>query len=203
MLECLTVTVHGNQFHQDLVSGWMICVFGPHQMSVYPNGVSVLMPGERIPTFMAHPAPVPCPPEPVSQPIYTWSQHISCLCIKLNTGGIWGIPLNGTHSSERKESQKSYTIGTWQISRCASQWTFLWAFFFCCVYNRDKLMEWEFRCIYDLYRIMFLYRCCVRTEWAHYVITATMLKSYHNSRTSDFNFCKPGSHFLQLEVGGI
>ncbi|KAL7142188.1 hypothetical protein ABFS83_08G107300 [Erythranthe nasuta] len=28
------------------------------KMTVYPQGVSVLMPGERIPTFLAHPAPV-------------------------------------------------------------------------------------------------------------------------------------------------
>ncbi|KAL7102312.1 hypothetical protein ACP275_08G112000 [Erythranthe tilingii] len=28
------------------------------KMNVYPQGVSVLMPGERIPTFLAHPAPV-------------------------------------------------------------------------------------------------------------------------------------------------
>ncbi|KAL9159043.1 hypothetical protein ABFS82_08G109000 [Erythranthe guttata] len=28
------------------------------KVTVYPQGVSVLMPGERIPTFLAHPAPV-------------------------------------------------------------------------------------------------------------------------------------------------
>ncbi|KAK4753239.1 hypothetical protein SAY87_022037 [Trapa incisa] len=33
------------------------------KMSVYANGVSVLMPGEEIPTFIACPAPIPCPPE--------------------------------------------------------------------------------------------------------------------------------------------
>ncbi|MBA0839432.1 hypothetical protein Goarm_005156, partial [Gossypium armourianum] len=32
-------------------------------MTVYTSGVSVLMPGDEIPTFIAHPAPVPCPPE--------------------------------------------------------------------------------------------------------------------------------------------
>ncbi|KAJ8761437.1 hypothetical protein K2173_001568 [Erythroxylum novogranatense] len=31
-------------------------------MTVYANGVSVLMPGDNIPTFIAHPAPVPLPP---------------------------------------------------------------------------------------------------------------------------------------------
>ncbi|KAL3821513.1 hypothetical protein ACJIZ3_007418 [Penstemon smallii] len=35
---------------------------------IYPNGVSVLMPGEKIPTFIAHPAPPPCPSECVSRP---------------------------------------------------------------------------------------------------------------------------------------
>ncbi|KAK6142328.1 hypothetical protein DH2020_022676 [Rehmannia glutinosa] len=33
------------------------------KMTVYPKGVSVLMPGETIPTFLAHPVPAaPCPP---------------------------------------------------------------------------------------------------------------------------------------------
>ncbi|KAL5579353.1 hypothetical protein UlMin_011795 [Ulmus minor] len=40
------------------------------KMSIYSSGVSVLMPGDDIPTFIAHPAPVPCPPERV-----LWSQH--------------------------------------------------------------------------------------------------------------------------------
>ncbi|KAI6672917.1 hypothetical protein NL676_000823 [Syzygium grande] len=34
------------------------------KMSVYANGVSVLMPGEQMPTFIAHPAPPPPPPPP-------------------------------------------------------------------------------------------------------------------------------------------
>ncbi|KAF5191398.1 Cttnbp 2 amino-terminal-like protein [Thalictrum thalictroides] len=38
------------------------------KMSVYAKGVSVLMPGERIPTFIAHPAPAPCPPERILFP---------------------------------------------------------------------------------------------------------------------------------------
>ncbi|KAL2524531.1 hypothetical protein Adt_09585 [Abeliophyllum distichum] len=33
------------------------------KMTIYAKGVSVLMPGEEIPTFIAHPAPTPCPPE--------------------------------------------------------------------------------------------------------------------------------------------
>ncbi|XP_050222225.1 uncharacterized protein At5g65660 [Mercurialis annua] len=38
------------------------------KMTVYANGVSVLMPGDNIPTFIAHPAPVPCPPERICCP---------------------------------------------------------------------------------------------------------------------------------------
>ncbi|WCJ26975.1 hypothetical protein M5689_008751 [Euphorbia peplus] len=45
------------------------------KMTVYANGVSVLMPGDNVPTFIAHPAPVPCPPE---QPVCCPHQpHIS------------------------------------------------------------------------------------------------------------------------------
>ncbi|KAL8511033.1 hypothetical protein ACS0TY_017747 [Phlomoides rotata] len=40
------------------------------KMTVYPKGVSVLMPGETIPTFLAHPAPPPCPPQH-GTPAYT------------------------------------------------------------------------------------------------------------------------------------
>ncbi|KAK8989311.1 hypothetical protein V6N11_063743 [Hibiscus sabdariffa] len=38
------------------------------KMTVYTSGVSVLMPGDEIPTFIAHPAPVPCAPECPSFP---------------------------------------------------------------------------------------------------------------------------------------
>ncbi|KAK2996951.1 hypothetical protein RJ639_027681 [Escallonia herrerae] len=37
------------------------------KMTIYARGVSVLMPGEEIPTFIAHPAPAPCPSECTSQ----------------------------------------------------------------------------------------------------------------------------------------
>ncbi|KAI4312143.1 hypothetical protein MLD38_036987 [Melastoma candidum] len=40
----------------------------PLQMTVYTNGVSVLMPGYQVPTFIAHRAPVPCPPERMPWP---------------------------------------------------------------------------------------------------------------------------------------
>ncbi|KAL0535091.1 hypothetical protein IC582_029411 [Cucumis melo] len=39
-------------------------------MTVYSCGVSVLMPGDHIPTYIAHPAPVPCAPERIP-----WPQH--------------------------------------------------------------------------------------------------------------------------------
>ncbi|KAL6856059.1 hypothetical protein ACP4OV_018861 [Aristida adscensionis] len=40
----------------------------PLEMSVYAKGVSVLMPGQDVPTFIAHPAPAPCPPERIQWP---------------------------------------------------------------------------------------------------------------------------------------
>ncbi|OIT35219.1 PREDICTED: uncharacterized protein LOC109243646 [Nicotiana attenuata] len=40
------------------------------EMTFYANGVSVLMPGEEVPTFIAHPAPPPCPPECIPQPLH-------------------------------------------------------------------------------------------------------------------------------------
>ncbi|KAL8152172.1 hypothetical protein V2J09_009932 [Rumex salicifolius] len=42
--------------------------FPSPKMTVYTKGVSVLMPGEEFPTYIAHPAPVPCPPEPIIWP---------------------------------------------------------------------------------------------------------------------------------------
>ncbi|CAN4087212.1 unnamed protein product [Withania somnifera] len=40
------------------------------EMTFYANGVSVLMPGEEVPTFIAHPVPPPSPPECTSQPLH-------------------------------------------------------------------------------------------------------------------------------------
>ncbi|CAM8887649.1 hypothetical protein QQ045_026554 [Rhodiola kirilowii] len=40
------------------------------KMPVYAREVSVLMPGESLPTFIAQPAPAPCPPERVQ-----WQLH--------------------------------------------------------------------------------------------------------------------------------
>ncbi|XP_050204367.1 uncharacterized protein LOC126654523 [Mercurialis annua] len=45
------------------------------KMTVYAKGVSVLMPGENVPTFLAHPAPAPCPPEPI---IKSFHHHSPC-----------------------------------------------------------------------------------------------------------------------------
>lgn len=46
-------------------------------MTVYAKGVSVLMPGEQIPTFIAHPAPAPCPPERILQPLHQYNQSFN------------------------------------------------------------------------------------------------------------------------------
>lgn len=40
------------------------------EMTFYANGVSVLMPGEEVPTFIAHPVPAPSLPECTSQPLH-------------------------------------------------------------------------------------------------------------------------------------
>jgi hypothetical protein len=59
---CLLLTDYYSSFYAKL------------QMSVYAKGVSVLMPGQDVPTFIAHPvpppaaAPCPCQPEKVSWP---------------------------------------------------------------------------------------------------------------------------------------
>lgn len=52
------------------------------KMSVYARGVSVLMPGDEIPTFIAHPAPAPCCPERISWPSH---QHNTLPCSTSNT----------------------------------------------------------------------------------------------------------------------
>ncbi|XP_022726913.1 uncharacterized protein LOC111282895 [Durio zibethinus] len=40
------------------------------KVTIYANGVSVLMPGEETPTFIAHPAPAPCLPERILKPLH-------------------------------------------------------------------------------------------------------------------------------------
>ncbi|KAK6268824.1 hypothetical protein QUC31_012984 [Theobroma cacao] len=59
---------HGGRNHGDLESqlGFNGKLSHPSpKMTIYTSGVSVLMPGDEIPTFIAHPAPVPCHPERV------------------------------------------------------------------------------------------------------------------------------------------
>ncbi|KAK6932511.1 hypothetical protein RJ641_002135 [Dillenia turbinata] len=51
--------------------------FPSPKMSVYARGVSVLMPGEDTPTFIAHPAPVPCPPAQILWPLHYPSSSAS------------------------------------------------------------------------------------------------------------------------------
>ncbi|XP_058209020.1 uncharacterized protein LOC131321968 [Rhododendron vialii] len=40
------------------------------KITTYARGVSVLMPGENTPTFIAHPAPAPCPSEGILRPMH-------------------------------------------------------------------------------------------------------------------------------------
>lgn len=57
---------------------------GHHQspkMNIFTSWVSVLMPGDEIPTFIAHPAPVPCCPERISWPSH---QHTTLSCSTSN-----------------------------------------------------------------------------------------------------------------------
>ncbi|KAK9714731.1 hypothetical protein RND81_06G115500 [Saponaria officinalis] len=42
--------------------------FPSPQMTVYSQGLSVLMPGEETPTFIAQPVPLPCPPDRIQWP---------------------------------------------------------------------------------------------------------------------------------------
>ncbi|KAJ8761587.1 hypothetical protein K2173_004363 [Erythroxylum novogranatense] len=51
------------------------------KMTVYANGVSVLMPGDNIPTFIAHPAPVSVALESAADPheLFVTAHHISSL----------------------------------------------------------------------------------------------------------------------------
>lgn len=60
---------------RDLEAQIMKLDYPSPKMSIYAKGVSVLMPGEEIPTFIAHPAPVPCrpPPELISRPSHDCS----------------------------------------------------------------------------------------------------------------------------------
>ncbi|CAN6205766.1 unnamed protein product [Urochloa humidicola] len=52
----------------DLDAAMKLQGHAPLEIPVYPKGVSVLMPGQDVPTFIAHPAPAPCPPERIQWP---------------------------------------------------------------------------------------------------------------------------------------
>ncbi|XWS15692.1 hypothetical protein CRYUN_Cryun34aG0023600 [Craigia yunnanensis] len=47
------------------------------KMTIYTSGVSVLMPGDDVPTFIAHPAPVPCHSERPSLPQHQHNQSVN------------------------------------------------------------------------------------------------------------------------------
>ncbi|XP_057498855.1 uncharacterized protein LOC130783302 [Actinidia eriantha] len=67
----------GRRFHRDVESqmgfNGKLQIPSPKSSS-NARDVSVLMPGEDVPTFIAHPAPVPCHPERISWPTH---QHKS------------------------------------------------------------------------------------------------------------------------------
>lgn len=68
-----TLSPSGSRNHRDLESqmGFNAKLGHPSpKMTVYASGVSVLMPGDHIPTFIAHPAPMPCPSEQ-----FLWPHH--------------------------------------------------------------------------------------------------------------------------------
>uniref|UniRef100_A0A5B7ATQ4 Uncharacterized protein n=1 Tax=Davidia involucrata TaxID=16924 RepID=A0A5B7ATQ4_DAVIN len=70
-------TPSGDRYHGDIESQMSFNGKLGHpspKISVNAREVSVLMPGEDIPTFIAHPAPVPCPPERIPWPPH---QHSS------------------------------------------------------------------------------------------------------------------------------
>ncbi|XP_059663129.1 uncharacterized protein LOC132308876 [Cornus florida] len=58
---------HGDLDPQITLSGKLD--YPSPKMTIYAGGLSVLMPGEEIPTFIAHPAPAPCPTECISRPL--------------------------------------------------------------------------------------------------------------------------------------
>lgn len=61
------------------------------QMSVYASGVSVLMPGDQIPTFIAHPAP--CCPERIPWPSHQHNTSLPCSTsnTRPNINEVWEV----------------------------------------------------------------------------------------------------------------
>ncbi|GAB2301160.1 hypothetical protein Dimus_035193 [Dionaea muscipula] len=49
------------------------------KMTIYSKGVSVLMPGEEIPTFIAHPAPVSSRPDRIQWPPHKHSSSVNSI----------------------------------------------------------------------------------------------------------------------------
>ncbi|KAK9285736.1 hypothetical protein L1049_024935 [Liquidambar formosana] len=73
-------TPSGGRNHRDLEAQMMFngkLEYPSPKLTVYARGVSVLMPGEEIPTFIAHPAPAPCPPERISWPHHQHSPRFN------------------------------------------------------------------------------------------------------------------------------
>jgi hypothetical protein len=68
------------------------------QKNVFTSWVSVLMPGEEIPTFIAHPAPVPCCPERISWPSHqhTTLHSSTSSVLPNNNNHVWMKELNMT-----------------------------------------------------------------------------------------------------------
>ncbi|KAH7576882.1 hypothetical protein ACOSP7_002437 [Xanthoceras sorbifolium] len=60
--------------------------FPSPKMTVYAKGVSVLMPGEEIPTFIAHPVPAPCPPDRVLKPPHQHNPSLNLTSSSSTTG---------------------------------------------------------------------------------------------------------------------
>ncbi|KAM0955590.1 hypothetical protein ACFX2A_024451 [Malus domestica] len=50
-----------------------------HKMRNYAREVSVMMPGEDMPTFIAHPAPAPCLPERIAWPLHQHKPRFSSI----------------------------------------------------------------------------------------------------------------------------
>ncbi|XP_062161469.1 uncharacterized protein LOC133868558 [Alnus glutinosa] len=85
----------GARNHRDLESqmGFNAKLGHPSpKMTVYASGVSVLMPGDDIPTFIAHPAPMPCPPAR-----FLWPPHHHISLPNLNSNSNLGA--NSSSSS--------------------------------------------------------------------------------------------------------
>ncbi|KAL9236757.1 hypothetical protein vseg_011391 [Gypsophila vaccaria] len=60
--------------------------FPSPKMTVYSQGLSVLMPGEATPTFIAQPLPLPCPPDRIQWPPFEHKLHPNTLqCVDRST----------------------------------------------------------------------------------------------------------------------